>query len=210
MTNKKVTVLVALIALFASVMGGFIVYAALSSQLEIKGSAEFQPESWNVRFKGSSLVPPTLVNGGLTGGASIDTAPTLTDTAIQNFKVILTNAGDSAKYTFYIENTGSLDAVLSTYTYTSPSCTGTAPTALADQAIVCGSNLIYTFKYVGGDLATNGLASGANVASGDSLKQGTEVQVELKIEYALAAVQLPTNNVTIGGLDKTLIYTVAP
>lgn len=205
MTNKKVTTLVALIALMASVIGGFIVYAALSQTLNITGSAEFQPESWAVKFKASSLSAPTL-----TGGATIAEgfAPTLSDTSIGNYKVVLVQPGSSATYTFTIENTGTLDAKLTTYSPTNPSCTGTAPTAVADQDIVCSSNLSYTLKYVGGDLTENSLTSGTAVAQGQLLKAGTEVQVELKLEFSSLATQLPTNPVTIGGLNRSLIYSV--
>lgn len=209
MTSKKVIVLGAVAGILFSLVGGLVAYAAVSSQLPINGSAEFQPESWEVKFKASSLSTPTLANGGLTGSATIATAPTLSDTSISNFKILLKMPGDSGKYTFYVENTGALDAVLSTYVSTSPVCTGSGATKVVDETLVCGADLSYTFKYIGGDLSTNNLTNGQEVAQNDILKAGTEVQLELKLEYSNAATNNPVGPVTIDGLNKTLIYTVS-
>jgi len=208
MTNKRTVLAVALIGLLASMIGGLVVFAALSETLTIQGAAEFQPESWSVRFQSGSLVHPTLGNNGLTGGASVATAPTLTDTNIGNFSVVLTQPGDSVRYTFIIENTGTLDAILSTFVAGTPTCVGTGATAAADAAIVCGPNLTYNFRYIGGNLAANGLTAGQAVAQGHTLEAGTHVQVELVLTYLSTATQLPENSVTISGLGKTLIYTV--
>ena len=208
MTNKKLTLVVAIIGLMASMIGGIIVFAALSETLEIQGTAEFQPATWNVRFQPNSLTNPTLANGGLTQTATVPTLPTLTDTLVGNFHVVLTQPGDSARFRFTIENIGTLNAILSTYSPQTPSCTGTAPTAAADELIVCGPNLTYVFRYIGGQLTENGLTNGATVTQGDRLNAGTSVQVELVLTYSSAATQLPANPVTIGNLGKTLIYTV--
>lgn len=208
MNKKRTIITVALIALITSIVGGLVVFAALSETLTIQGAAEFQPETWAVRFQANSLVHPTLANGGLTGGASVETAPTLSNTVIQNFNVVLTQPGDSIRYTFFIENTGTLDAILSTFNAGAPVCTGTGLTAVADAAIVCGPNLTYVFRYIGGDLAVNGLTNGQLVNTGNLLLANTSVEVELVLTYSSAATQLPENPVNISGLGKTLIYTV--
>ena len=205
MTSKKTVGLAALIALFVTVIGGFVVYAALSSQLEIKGSADFVPESWLVQFKASSLSAVSLA-----GGAIEDETPTLSDTLIEDFKIILTQPGSSATYTFDIENKGTLDAKLTTYSLGVPSCTGTVPTAVVDEGIVCNPTfLTYTLTYVSGDIPSGKIAGNA-VSLNDTLDAGDTVKVQLKLEYSSAASQIPTNTVAITGLDTTLIYTVAP
>ena len=203
MTNKKTLALVALIAVFVSVIGGFVVYAALTQRLDIEGSANFVPESWKVNFKSGTLSNPPA----LTGGADVHTAPSLTDTLISDFKVILTREGDSVTYTFDIENTGYLDAKLTSYVLGTPSCEGTGTTKIADEAIVCSSDLSYTLKYVSGDLSTNGLSAGGDVAINDMLKKQTTVKVALKLEYSSFAISIPTDMVEITGLDTYLIYT---
>ena len=201
MTDKKTIGFAALIAVLVSVVGGLVVYAAVSQRLEIEGSATFVPESWKVNF--DTLSNPAT----LTGEASVVTAPTLADTLISDFKVVLTREGDSITYTFDIENNGSINAKLTSYVLGTPSCEGTAPTALADEAIVCGPDLTYTLKYVSGDLSTNGLTAGNNVAINDMLKKQTTVKVALKLEFSGDAAVLPTNIVQISGLDSYLLYT---
>lgn len=203
MTNKKTLTLAALIALLVTVIGGFVVYAALTQQLDIQGSADFVPESWKVNFKSGTLSTPPA----LTGEANVVTAPTLTDTLIANFKVELRREGDSVTYTFDIENTGTLDAKLTSYVLGTPICTGTVgPTQVADQGIVC-SDLSYTMKYLTNTNNTaNGIAVGSNVAINDMLKKGTTASVELKIVFSSGATQLPENPVAISGLNSYLIY----
>ena len=204
MTSRKTLGLAVFIALLVSVVGGLVVYASLSEQLDIQGSGDFVPESWKVNFKAGTLSAPILTQGG-----SVDTAPTLSDTMISNFKVVLTQPGDAVAYTFDVENTGSLDARLTTYNLGTPTCTGTGATAVADATIVCSSHLTYTLKYISGDLATNGLSAGQNVTHNDILMSGTTVKLELNLSYSSAASVQPENTVEIGGLNSTLIYTVA-
>ncbi len=204
MTNKKLLAFTAMIALLVSLTGGFIVYAALTQQLKIEGNAEFVPETWDVKFKSGSLNSPIL-----TGGASVTTAPYLTDTMISDYEVILTREGDSITYVFEIENTGSIDAKLTTLSLGTPSCTGTeGSTKTADEAIVCSSNLTYTLKYLSSDdNTTNGVTAGNNVTEGDNLKRNTTAKVELKLAFSSLATQLPANSVGISNLDSYLFYT---
>lgn len=200
MISKKMIIMMAIVTVIASLIGAMVVYAAITINLNITGTAEFQPEIRDVKINESSLSSPIL-----TGGAKIQIAPTLSDTAISDFKITLTQPGDSAAYTFYIKNTGNLDYVLSTYSSSTPSCIGTGDSKAEDETLVC-SNLLYTLKYVGGDLATNGLTSGEIVTQGDQLKSQTEVQLELNLLYSNEVTVTPQAVVTIDGLDKTLIY----
>ena len=203
MTNKKTIAFAAVIATLTSIFFGVIGYAALTQRLDIQGSADFVPETWQVNFKAASLSSPTLTNT-----ASVTTAPTLSDTIIGDFKVAITQPGSSVTYTFDIENTGTLDAILTSYVLGTPSCTGTTgDSKLTDEALVCSSNLTYTLKYLSGDLTTNGLTAGNAVAVNDLLKKQTSVKVELKLEFSSSATANPEQAVAIDGLDSYLIYT---
>ncbi len=201
MVDKKTIMLTALIAVFASVITGIVAYAALTQRLDIKGSAEFVPETWQVNFKASSLS-----NAIITGGATVTNAPIFSDTIIKDYLVVLTKPGDSIAYTFDLENTGTLDAKLTSFALGAPICTGTTgETKADDEAIVCSDNLTYTLKYVSGDLASNNLTAGNSVAVNDMLKKATSVKVELKLNYANEGI-LPYASVAIDGLDTYLIY----
>ncbi len=202
MASKATIVLATIITVFISIMTAGVVYAALTERLDIKGSAVFVPETWKVNFKASSLS-----NAILADGAAEITAPTLSDTIIQNWKVRLTRFGSSASYTLDIENTGSLDAILTTFAKGTPTCTGTNEiTKDEDEAIVCSDNLIYSIKYVSGDLATNGLTAGNDVAVNDMLKKNTTVKIEIKLYFSSLADELPYETVNIDGLDAYLVY----
>lgn len=202
MTNKKTLAFAAVIATVTSLFFGAIGYAALTQRLDIQGSAEFVPETWQVNFKAASLSAPTL-----TKTATVTTAPTLSDTVIGDFEVAITQPGSSVTYTFDIENTGTLDAKLTSFILGTPTCTGTVgDTKAADEALVCSSNLTYTLKYVSGDLTTNGLTAGNAVAVNDMLKKATTVKVELKLDFSSSATSNPSAAVAIDGLDSYLIY----
>ena len=201
MTNKKTLVFAAVIATLTSLFFGAIGYAALTQRLDVQGSAEFVPETWQVNFKAGSLSSPTL------NLATVATAPTLSDTIIGDFAVNITQPGSSVTYTFDIENTGTLDAELTSYVLGTPVCTGTTgDSKTADEAIVCSDDLTYTLTYVSGDLASNGVTAGDDIAIGDTLLKDTTVKVQLKLEFSSAATELPLAAVDIEGLDSYLIY----
>ena len=94
MLDKKTTKLMAIAVFLVVIIGGFVVYAALSQTLNIQGNASMQPESWDVRFKSGSLSSTFL------GRAKEISAPILTGTSISDYKVSLSMPGDKAIYTF--------------------------------------------------------------------------------------------------------------
>ncbi len=200
MADKKLLTNIVLITIIISILSEIIIYAAITQKLDIKGSTEFAPESWNLNFKPSSLSEPILTNG-----ATVDTFPALSDTMISNYKITLFRPGSSAAFTFNIDNSGYLDSILTSYVLGTPICKGTNNTKLLDESIVCCKNLVYNLKYVSGDLEINNLVAGNDVALYDQLKKQTSVKVELKLKY-LDYAQVPKNKVTITGLDSYLIY----
>ena len=182
---------IAIIALCLSVLCLSVGFAAFTQSLAITGTGEFNPGTWDIKFKNLSA-PVT------TSGVTVVLAPTLngTSTAIGSFDVSLTEPGDSIIYTFDIANDGNVNAVLGTFTKAaSPTCTGTGTTAVADASIVC-SNIIYTLTYTTG---------GAPVNTGDTLSAGDTKNVTLKLEYPTGAT-LPEAKVEITDLGITLLY----
>ena len=187
MKKEKISKMIATTALVLAMFALSIAFAAMSTTLNIHGTAKVQPASWQIRF--ANLNEPTI-----TGGASVLTAPTLTDTLIGTFSVRLTGPGDAITYTFDIVNAGTINAVLGTLTDATPTCTGTGANAVADANIVC-NNLNYTLVYTD---------TGISVAEGDTLNAGQIRNVTLRI--AFLGTELPENTVNITGLNKSLIY----
>ena len=188
--NKKVLYGLVALALVLSVVGISIGFAAMSTDLTINGSAEVVPASWNIKFK--DLSSPTI-----TGDAEVTTAPTITsDTHIGNYAVKLTKPGDSVTYTFKVANDGTIDAKLTDFIKATPTFTGTGATASADATIV-QNNFVYTVTYSDDTAITKNT---------DELDAESYKTVKLVVGYKADATELPTNTVTISGLDVTFTY----
>ena len=188
--NKKVLYGLVALALVLSVVGISIGFAAMSTDLTINGSAEVVPSSWDIKFK--DLSSPTI-----TGDAEVTTAPTITsDTHIGNYAVKLTKPGDSVTYTFKVANEGTIDAKLTDFIKATPTFTGTGATASADATIV-QNNFEYTVTYSDDTAITKNT---------DELDAESYKTVKLVVGYKADATELPTNTVTISGLDVTFTY----
>ena len=188
--NKKVLYGLVALALVLSVVGISIGFAAMSTDLTINGSAEVVPSSWDIKFK--DLSSPTI-----TGDAEVTTTPTITsDTHIGNYAVKLTKPGDSVTYTFKVANDGTIDAKLTDFIKATPTFTGTGATASADATIV-QNNFVYTVTYSDDTAITKNT---------DELDAESYKTVKLVVGYKADATELPTNTVTISGLDVTFTY----
>ena len=187
--SRKVLYGLIILALVLSVAGISIGFAAMSTELKIEGQAEVVPATWKIKFDNVSAATTT-------GGAIIVKAPTITGgTHLGNYDVKLTKPGDSVVYTFDVVNEGTIDAELTSYTFATPTITGTGTNATADAELV-QSNLVYTLTY------SDGSAIGVN----NTLNAGQTKTLKLTIAYASTAEALPEAEVDITGMDVTFVY----
>lgn len=187
--NKKTLYSFVALSLVLSVIGISVGFAAMSTELNLNGSASVTPATWKIKF--NNLSAPTI-----TGSATVENAPVITsDTHIGNYEVQLTKPGDSVVYTFDIVNSGSIDAELSSYTFANPTITGTGASAANDETIV-SNNLVYTLTY----------ADGSAINANDTLDKNTTKSLKLTVGYSATASALPANAVTISGMDVTFVY----
>lgn len=186
--ERKVKTL-SIAALIVAVLGLTVAFAALSTQLTINGTAEVKAATWDIHFA-------NLSEATLTGTATVATAPTLTATKIGDYKITIVKPGDGVKYTFDVENKGTIDAKLGTFTKPEPVCTsaGTAEGSAAEAAKVC-EGLTYTLTYTD---------TGSAVAAEDTLAKGETKNLTLTLSYDSDSV--PSNDVEISGLDITMVY----
>ena len=188
--NRKVLYGLVALALVLSVVGISVGFAAMSSTLTINGTAQVAPATWKIKFT-------NLKQDSITGDAEVTTAPQITsDTHIGNYAVKLTKPGDSVVYTFDVENEGTLDAQLDTYTFAEPTIAGTGDAATADATIV-KNNLVYTLTY--DDDST--ISTGATLA-----KDGGKASFKLTVSYPETATELPAATVNVTGMDITFVY----
>ena len=187
--NRKVLYVLVAIALILSVAGISIGFAAMSQELNIEGQTEVVPASWKIKF--DNLSSPTI-----TGAATVEHTPTLTDTRIYDYDFQLTKPGDSISYTFDVKNTGTIDAELSTFTMAVPTYTGTDPTTGDADATIVRNNLVYTLTY----------SDGSAIATGQTLNHGETKTLKLTVSYPSTADTLPEHEVDITGMNVTFIY----
>ncbi len=188
--NKKLLYSMVIVALILSVVGISIGFAAMSAQLTVNGTTTVTPATWKIKFQELAKVSgdDTL----------IVTAPQITsDTHIGNYALKLTKPGDKVVYKFQVANTGTLDAILTSYTFATPTITGTGATATDDAAIV-SRNLIYTL--------THNDATNSAIQVGETLNVNQSTEFLLTVEYDANADELPTDDVTISGMDITFTY----
>lgn len=129
---------IAIIALVVGVVALSIGFAAFSTTLTIKSSAEVSPnETLDVVFSTSNnSVATGTVNGvdaGTVSGATADAA-TLSGTTIQGIKAHFTKPGQKVTYSFNTYNNSSFTANLNTITFAD--VTGSSPAATK----VCTAN----------------------------------------------------------------------
>ncbi len=166
-----------------------LVYAAFTGQLNISnGSGVGRISKWDVHFEHLSTISTihtakVLTQPRLASGASID-----------NYSVSVTSPGDTISFTVDVVNEGNYNAVLTSVSVGTPSCTGTDATSNTN---VC-NHLHYSLTY----------DNGATVQVGDTLyaKETNTMKVTLTYDDTVTASELPTSEVSISNLNITIYY----
>ena len=105
--NRKVLYTVLGIVM-VSVLTLTVVYAALSTTLNINGNAEVTAASWDIY----------LDNVVLNSSSATTTEPTIIDKTTASFSTTLTKPGDFYEFTIDVVNNGSIDAMINNITKT--------------------------------------------------------------------------------------------
>lgn len=197
MEKERTFKLIAFIALFVAVVGSSIGFAAFSSTLEIKGSANFKTQSWNVHFENlekSSNMTAIEFNAPLIESNT---------TVISGLKAEFNKPGQVAEYTFDIVNGGTFDSIITGVTINTPNCIGTGTNATTDAENVCKNLSVKLTDSTGADITTGRELK----ASGDS-ETGRLENCKLTITYnALTpANELPTNDVEVSDIDVSIVF----
>ena len=129
LSNDRKTLYIILSIVMISVLTLTVVYAALSTTLNITGNAEVTAASWDIY----------LDNVQLNSNSSTSNIPTISDKTTASFSTTLSEPGDFYEFTIDVVNNGSIDAMIDSVTKT--------PTLTEAQA----KYLNYTVEYENGE-----------------------------------------------------------
>ena len=155
MEKQRRIKMLSLSAVLVAVLGLTVAFAALSTTLNIKGSAYLDAAKWGIKFQ--NLSEPSIV-----GEASdAKTAKIEKDVSINDIKVTLSKPGDSVTYTVDLVNDGDINAKIENIEKTN----------LTEEQ---QKYITFTVKYKEND---------TELKIGDILSKGQVKPLVIKIEY---------------------------
>ena len=170
MEKQRRIKMLSLSAVIVAVLGLTVAFAALSTTLNIKGSAYLDAAKWGIKFQ--NLSEPSIV-----GEASdAKTAKIEKDVSINDIKVTLSKPGDSVTYTVDLVNEGTINAKID---------------KIEKTELTSEQQKYLTFKVTDKD--------GKEVSEGDILSAGATRNLTITIEFIkdLTKEDLPTSTSTI-------------
>ena len=150
-----------------SVLTLTVVYATLSTTLNINGTADISSASWDIH----------LDNVQLNSRSATTTAPSITNSTTAIFSTTLTKPGDFYEFTIDVVNDGSIDAMIDSVTKT--------PTLTEAQA----KYLNYIVEYQNGEPINNKQLVAKN--------SFVRLKVKLEFRKDISASDIPTTSETL-------------
>jgi len=203
MKNER-TKNILLAVLLVAVVTLTIAYAVLSATLTINTTAIVQGGSnnWKVEFvKTATEADAAHMTCVASGNAEVTTQPTINSTSFTGLVATFKAPGDSVVCKWNVENNGSIDAYLKTFTAPGTlSYEGTGTSKTSDEAAVNGK-IQYSLTY-----DPSGVITGETSSTGDALNHSQDRGLILTITYDANATTLPVNDVTVTGINYTFLY----
>ena len=192
------------------VLGLTVVYAALSTSLNISGSANVNQSSWGITIEKTSLSQFYIESYGadycsilenvncvdnyaLIGNGSILQLPTLTSTSIKNFSIGLSLPDDRVGFLYKITNNGTIPAILESISEYVPSYTSTNNND--NDILWAQNNFAYLFEVFDVDSKQLEILS-----EGEILCPGETKYFQILFEIPEETTTVPTGSVTISNL----------
>lgn len=207
--DRKHLIYTFIFALFC-VFGLTVAYAALSTTLNISGSAQVTSSEWDISIEKYALSDylgnsyEFICSDGiicndnymLSGNASIVKSPVLTNTSIKDFSFSGSLPGDIIMYLYKVKNNGTIPAKLESIDYLTPTYTGSS------SDIMWFKNNVSLFVSLGTDVDTNDALS-----VGDVLCPGEVDYLIMGFNINDEATTIPSGSVTISnaGVDYVFI-----
>lgn len=192
--------------ILVGVFGLTIGYAALSSTLNISGSVTVNSASWDYTFNKVNLKSSGLVNGTngnivdnylVTGGATLNGEPVISDSSISNVDVTVTKPGDFIYLYYEFFNTGSVPMELTAINKTTPTFTMQNAPAI---------DIANAKKYFSYDLITFNKTSNIAMNVGDVLCPGDGFYLEIVLGYSQEATSMPTQLLNVSNIGGEVMF----
>ena len=167
LSKDRKTLYVILSILLVSAFTLTVVYAALSTTLNISGNVQVTAASWDIY----------LDNVQLNSNSATTAVPTISDKTTASFSTTLTNPGDFYEFTVDVVNNGSIDAMVDSVTKT--------PTLTETQA----KYLNYIVEYQNGESITT-----KQLVSKNSY---VRLKVKVEFRKDISVSDLPTKSETL-------------
>ena len=206
---EKITIALTFILSITAVT---IAFAAYTSNLNIKGTANIKAARWRIIFVDLKNVEVGNTRGMTVTAKEIAKPSIVDEISIESYEVELKTPGDYIAYHFKIKNDGDLPAEIATDNFMpTPVCTNGENGLSEDATNVC-NNLEYTLTYVNDDpeYINRDIKINAKdrVKRGDKYTPGLEREVELKLYYKQEVTEneLPLDDVKISNLNITIPF----
>lgn len=155
-------------ALLCAIIIMSVGYALISSTLTINATGKIEAD-WDVHFKDNDVTTSFVNASNAKDSDQAEIAPTASGLTA-SFTALLEKPGSSATYTFTVENTGTIDAELT-------SLTG------ADTANTAEPNAI--------KFEVTGMTAKDGATAGTVIKAGASATITVKVTWDEAATEIP-------------------
>ena len=208
MERNRGTTIAIVAALVVAVVSLGVAFAAFSTTLNISGTATVQSSSWKIFFANASNGnDPGTESGVAITGTTTNTAgfsPTASSTsgtlktAQFTWAGTLKTPGDRLTYTFYIRNTGSYTAKVSSINTPTLTCTKNS----SAETTICNNRITYGVYTSSTPSEANRLSTSNTIASGSY----QQVWVIIEFDKNTPASELPNSPITVNPSTISITY----
>ena len=204
--------LIYILLILVAILGLSVVYAALSSTLNITGSTEITESSWDITLDVSHKASST--------GFFSKSIPQVDGHRIKMYGVTANMPGDYAEVYITAHNNGTIIAELTDIIVGTPTCSSETGNT-ADEELVC-NNIYFSYKYYDGTAVEKGdllypipelgefsgicKQSDSNNGNYYSFLSASQRRIVFRIDYNKDVDAVPSSNVIVNDIDIDLVF----
>lgn len=201
-----------LVVLVIGLVSMTVAYAALTQTLTISDNQVVISTGWDVHFahrEGATDATAYSAPGEATT-ATITQQPTMTATSISGLRATFRKPGDQVDYEFDIVNDGTIDAKLTTATYTTPTCTSSDSSVTPAALSTFCQKISYTIKYT--DVTPNVAPAVDDELPADPDTTDSNYPnvrhciLTVKLDPNTEATDFPGGDITVSNIGATFVY----